>query len=167
MQSFLFYSQIRDCSLHFHGDVSIGTNEANLILKLFPKCQVHLRKDSDVIVERELKNFPNMFQFRQQFPLMQKLVDPFIVQQKDKLLFLDSDVLFFRFPEDLLASVDSEQFAYNRDIENSYIVTPEEVKTEFGLDLPDRLNSGLWSANREFLDLSLIEKFLGHKNFET
>jgi hypothetical protein len=79
------------------------------------------------------------------------------------VLLLDSDVLFFREPAELLRSIEDRSYrlnTVNRDIASAYTVDPVEVKSRTGINLIERFNSGLGLIHKDSLRLNWIEEFL-------
>jgi hypothetical protein len=94
--------------------------------------------------------------------MLRKLIDPVLLGRTDYMLLLDTDVLFFRSPEEILTAVASGTTVshFNRDVGYWYNITPEAAKQRHGIDLVPDLNAGLGLVPRANVDLDLIEQFL-------
>ena len=83
------------------------------------------------------------------------------------MLLLDSDVLFFQAPIKLLSRIEDPSYTLNTvnsDIASAYTVNPEAVKTQCGVNLIEKFNSGLGLIHKASLNLDWIEQFLGLPN---
>jgi hypothetical protein len=80
------------------------------------------------------------------------------------MLMLDSDVLFFETPTELLRRIEDPGYRFNTfngDIASAYTVDPAAVEQGVGFRLQERFNSGLGLLHRASLRLDWIEAFLG------
>jgi hypothetical protein len=80
------------------------------------------------------------------------------------MLLLDSDVLFFDQPRELLRRIEDPCYllnSVNPDVASAYTVAPAEVHERFNFDLRPLFNSGLGLIHRDSLRLEWIEEFLG------
>jgi len=78
-------------------------------------------------------------------------------------LLLDSDVLFFENPAELLRRIEDASYrrnTVNADIASGYTVDPVAAGARFRIDVPERFNSGLGMIHRDSLQLEWIEEFL-------
>jgi hypothetical protein len=98
-------------------------------------------------------------------PYVTKKVGGYLFAKREKLLFMDSDVFFFRKPSEIItwSNVDSKYF-YLQDFENSYMLSNVEVEYFFGCTPIQKLNSGLIGIDKKLLDMSVLEKILAIKN---
>ena len=80
------------------------------------------------------------------------------------MLLLDSDVLFFDEPVELLRRIEDPDYrmnSVNADIQSAYTVDPAVVLERCGVTLIPRFNSGLGVIHRDSLNYDWIEEFLG------
>jgi alpha-N-acetylglucosamine transferase len=87
--------------------------------------------------------------------------------ESDRMLLLDSDVLFFQKPVDLLDRIENPDYRFNvvnRDLASAYTVNPDTVKTLLGVDLVARFNSGLGLIHKSSLSFDWVEEFLSLPN---
>jgi hypothetical protein len=94
--------------------------------------------------------------------MLRKLVDPVVFGRARHLLLLDTDVLFFARPAELLGAVAeaSPVGVFNRDLKDWYTVTSEFARERFGIELPDRLNAGFGLVPRATIDLERADRWL-------
>ena len=150
--------------LCIHDDGSLGEEHATALRRHFPEARVIERAGADAHVIPALANYPRCQSFRSENHLAPKLFDFKMYLQSDQMLLLDSDVLFFESPEELLRRIETPSYqknSVNRDVATAYTVDPADVEAEFGIEVVPRFNSGLGLIHRVSLDLDLIEAFLG------
>jgi hypothetical protein len=94
--------------------------------------------------------------------MLRKLVDPVVFGRADRLLFLDSDVLFFAQPTELLdvAGDDGHVSVFNRDNTSWYTISPQLAQERLGIEMPECLNAGLGLVPRASLDLARADQWL-------
>jgi hypothetical protein len=95
---------------------------------------------------------------------MLKLVDVNLLSEARHLLLLDSDVLFFRRPGDLLGAVDAptDGFLFQRDAGTTYNITPADAVADLGIPLQPAVNTGIVLFDKRALDLRRCESLLAH-----
>jgi hypothetical protein len=96
---------------------------------------------------------------------MMKLIDPVLFGSAERLVILDSDVLFFRDPCELRAHVENgpaDGWLFQRDPASTYNITSDEAASALGIRIPERVNSGIAVVPRSLVDLELCERLLEH-----
>ncbi len=140
-------AMLRAFTLHFPGSRIIEQEEADRVVQpMLARC--HLDQLS-------MHRLSNVF--------IRKLVDFQLLSQTPKILILDSDVLFFRCPEEIVRSAKSNSDnLFLRDCSYCYTITEATAARLFGVTLVPYLNAGLGLVQREQLRLEVIEEFLRH-----
>jgi hypothetical protein len=162
LKSFYLYSK-RKYALCIHDDGSLGSHEASTLREHFPGARLISRAEADPKLEQALAAYPRCLQFRRSNHLSPKLFDFARYLTAPRMLLLDSDILFFAEPAELLRRVEDTAYnlnSVNPDISSAYTVEPESVKRALGLEMPQRFNSGLGLIHRESLRFDWIEEFL-------
>ena len=162
LKSFYHYSQ-RNYALCIHDDGTLNESHYAIFQQHFPDARIIDRSAADEKVLAELKNYPNCWEFRKTNQLSPKVFDFLSYLESDRLLLLDSDVLFFAEPTELLHRIENSQYQYNSvnaDISSAYTVDPLFIKEQMGFTVQERFNSGLGLIHKESLDLDWIEEFL-------
>jgi hypothetical protein len=109
-----------------------------------------------------MKGLPRLAAARRGSPIMLKLTDFPILATGATVLVVDSDVLFFAEPKELLDRCRAaDGYVFQRDPESNYNITKTDAKTRFGIDLAPRLNTGIFSFPSELPDLQAFERYLG------
>lgn len=161
LKSFYYVSQ-RRYALCIHEDGSLTPEQIQQLQSHFPRARVVDRATADAFVFSQLAAYPRCLKFRQTNLLSPKVFDFLLYLNSDRLLLLDSDVLFFQTPTALLHSLDDSSYSLNllnRDIASAYTVEPETAAS-VGVELRPRLNSGLGLIHRRSLNLAWLEEFL-------
>jgi hypothetical protein len=160
-----FYAASRQkYELCIHDDGSLDEPARSGLSKHFPSARIIDRDAADREVLPTLEDFPRCRSFRESNHLAPKLFDFRHYLRSDRMLLLDSDVLFFRRPDELLRRIEDpayRQNTVNADVATGYTVDPVAAGAQFGIEVPERFNSGLGVINRASLRLEWIEEFLG------
>ena len=153
----------RRYALCIHDDGTLEENARRELQCHFPDARFIARDDADRTVLPTLEGFPRCRAFRESNHLSPKLFDFRQYLQSDRMLLVDSDVLFFENPVELLRRIEDRTYrlnSFNEDDETAYTVDPQDVLSRFGLIMPERFNSGLGLVHADSLMLEWIEDFL-------
>jgi hypothetical protein len=137
--------------------------------KHFPGSRLIDRTQADQEVERALAAFPRCLQFRRSNHLAPKLFDFAFYLTAPRFLLLDSDILFFAPPSELLRRIEDSGYglnSVNSDVASAYTVEPADVKMLSGLEMPERFNSGLGLIHKASMRFDWIEEFLALPGIE-
>jgi hypothetical protein len=157
LRSFYHFSG-RAASLAVHDDGSLGSWHVETLARLFPGLRTISKCESDRELDRHLASLPNCQRLRRRSCFSIKIFDFPYYANADRLILLDSDVLFFEKPADLLASTDASLF--NSDIWTNYLYSIAEIETRFGVTVPEKVNVGLGAMSKNLFDFSFIERIL-------
>ncbi len=159
-----FYRQSgRNYSLAIHDDGTVPLKGRFAMRRLFPDSHYVERRAADRLVLDALSGFPRCQEFRRTNHLAPKLFDFAHFLRSDRMLLLDSDVLFFACPAELLRRIEDPAYrlnAVNRDVATAYTVKPQEASRELGFAVVERFNSGLGLIHKDSLRPDWIERFL-------
>lgn len=94
--------------------------------------------------------------------MLRKLIDPYLFGHADYMLLLDTDVLFFAPPVEMIDSVAEHAGVnlYNRDRGFWYNITTATARDRYEIDLVPEINAGLALVRREVIDLPLVDRIL-------
>lgn len=155
--------------IHFNGELS-PVIERRLRYH-FPKARLIAQAEADRLVEASLasRSFNGLLAERRSNPFMMKLTDFLIISRSSRILILDSDLLFFAQPAELLKLMDLPQSAntFMEDATSSSNISASEALDRFGLRLETRINSGLALLERAAISLELCERVLPHLTGES
>jgi hypothetical protein len=162
LKSFYHYSQ-RSYALCIHDDGTLTAENLKILHYHFPAARIIQRQQSDQHVLQTLRFYPRCLEFRQTNHLSQKVFDFVEYLESDRMFLLDSDVLFFAEPTELLKRLENPTYQFNivnRDVASAYTVDPALIQQICGFTLIDRFNSGLGLIHKASLNLDWIEEFL-------
>lgn len=165
-----YHATDRRYALAIHDDGTLSDSQQSQLQKHFPDARLIERSRADAEVIPALEDFPRCQNFRQCNHLSPKVFDFRHYLQSDRMLLLDSDVLFFAEPTELIRRIEDcgyEKNTVNGDVASAYTVRPEDVQKQFGFTPVDRFNSGLGLIHRDSLNLDWIEEFLGLPNVDS
>lgn len=151
----------------FHDDGSLNDIEEREIVAHLPGVKVLRREEADTFAEKELVDYPEILKYRRQQIMALKIVDVRIWGKGEKFGYVDSDVLFFRRPTfflDALANKNTKNY-FNKDMQNAYVQSPEQIESFLGIRPFEKGNAGLWVMHREDINLHQIEEWLKHRGF--
>lgn len=162
LKSFYFYSGV-NYSLCIHEDGSLSADHINILQSHFPNARVVTKGYADLEINKLLKKFPQSVEFRLTNPLSLKVFDFFKFLNSKRMLLLDSDILFFRKPEELLLRIESQEYllnSLNKDWAYGYSINFDSIKDKFLFKPVSHINSGLGLIHKDSIDLEAIEQFL-------
>lgn len=122
------------------------------------------RAEAEDRVAGHLASRPATRALRRTNPLGLKLVDAPLLAPGERLLFCDSDVLFFR-PFSGLWGAQGET-VFLRDTQNAYSVRSWQLLREPRLRLAGHVNTGILGLPRAAYDPDLLEWFLAHPDYQ-
>ncbi len=163
LKSFAYASQ---CSpaIVIHDDGTLTEQDSALLESHLARATVISRRTADSRVAHALRAHPRCLAMRQSptFVCALKLFDPWIVSASDLLVLVDSDILFFRRPDELLNCVNAAVACFNSDYQDAYTASADAIFAALGaLPLP-RVNAGLVAMSRRHFDLDLIERYFAY-----
>jgi hypothetical protein len=151
-----------------HEDGSLPPEGASELRRLFPRLELIPRAEADATLREPLSPFPRCADFRSTNALAIKLFDMPHFAPGGQFLLLDSDVLFFQKPAELLHW--AQQLAggcwFNQDVAESSLVSPEEARERLGITLWPQVNSGLCGISKDVIDFSFCEKVLAETTIQ-
>jgi hypothetical protein len=162
LKSFYRFSG-RRYALCVHDDGTLNPGAHRQLRAHFPEARLIGRAEADERAREQLAGYPRCLAFRMSNPLAMKLFDFLAWLRSDRLLLIDSDVLFFAAPDALLARIEDPGYlknSVNPDVSTAYTVSTADVKLLLGLDVPERFNSGLGLIHRGSMRLDWFEEFL-------
>lgn len=143
-----------------HDDGSLSERQTALFERYFPHCHVIPRCVADQMAERRLAKWPLLHRFRQRITTLLKLTDPLLFGTAKRIVLFDSDQLFFEYPAALLEGMSDRPHVFLDDLRSTYVVTPEEASSRFGVALAERIACGLANVNRGAVDFDYLETVL-------
>ena len=166
-----FYSVVqRKYGLCIHDDGSLLPSSKDQLTRHFPHSRIVDRKKADAKLDDCLSPYPRCQSFRRENHLAPKIFDFKAHLSSNKMILLDSDVLFFNNPDALVQRIESTQYcvnSVNRDVASAYTVREQDALTQCGVKLIDRFNSGLGVIQKDSIRWDWIEEFLSLPNIRS
>ena len=157
--SFEFFTQ-RRWNLFIHEDGSVDESACKKIEQVLPGVHFIPRLLSEQVMKKRLQSYPNCQLLRQDHNLFLKFFDLPAFAPGERMILLDSDVIFFKPPKEILAWVDSksQECWYNEDTKEKYCIPRYEIEPALGIKLWPRFNSGLVLMPLAAISLPLAEQ---------
>ncbi len=164
LYSFAHYSRERS-QIFVHSDGSLTDVDRGQLLRVLPGARVITRAQSDQLVEARLQELglSRSVRFRRGLVFALKLFDPFFFGTQPRFVLLDSDVLVFRRPAELLA--DEPVNLYSPDNGLRYCLSAETLQALLGKPCIASFNPGVVRTHRTVLDLAFVERCLERAEF--
>lgn len=160
---FTHYTNLK-FNLIIHEDGSFDNESIAQINKLFShNAKIIFYKPATSKVVEILKDYPLCRHFREStyhtiFRI--KLFDPFIFTDSGNILYMDSDILFCKYPTTMINYINAGIPFYLRDMCSSYCV-PFRKEDSLNSQIIDSINAGLnYYPNRQAYNLDFIEECL-------
>ena len=131
--------------LFVHSDGSLTADDVERWRKVVNEVIVIDRKESDVIIEQYLADkTTHLYPWRCSNWASAQLVDVHFFGDAPSLLILDSDVLTFSKPFEVIEALKARppKFKWCKDLRNAYLASPAELKDIIGIEIPQRLCAG-------------------------
>jgi len=159
LKSFYYFSN-SDLPLYIH-DGGLEPEHVEVLREHFPDAEMVYAQDADErCVDMLLRQGkPNCARFRQKLLMSRKLFDRYLFSRAERVIYADSDILFFSNPVELVAPGSTMSY-YNRDLGTAYSMPLQELNKLAGFEVADRVNAGLSTVRPESLDLDLVEHCL-------
>lgn len=152
-----------------HDDGSLTPADQDRLRAVFPNARVVSRAEADESLAHILADFPRCRAFREAgWPNSAQLFDYALLCRAERLMSFDSDLLFFRYPEELIRAI--EQGVDNADAPNwfacgrtggSGLAVPENVLEErTGIKPYRELNNGFGVLARRSMAPKRTEELL-------
>jgi hypothetical protein len=150
-----------------HDDGSLTEGDHAILTTLFPGLRVIARPDADRIVNPmlERQGLARCLALRGSYVPSLKLFDLQVFGRDRRILYVDTDVLFFQRPDRLCQlmarGADDAGTWYNVDIADWYTWPPAVLAERIGVTVPSRVNTGVFCAPVDLLPWRLYETCLG------
>jgi hypothetical protein len=146
-----------------HDDGTLPEEARSVLKKLFKTARFISRDEADAKMDRVLAAHPLCHDYRNKHPLALKIFDMAQHCDSDRFIVLDSDVLFFSHPREIVqwAMGRSEDCWFNEDVDEGSLITKQHALDDLGVKLWSRVNSGLCLLAKAALDLDFCERALG------
>lgn len=158
-----YHASGRRYGLCIHDDGTLTPGQLDQTRRHFPDARLIPRSEADAAVLPTLTGYPRCAEFRRTNLLAPKVFDFAHYLRADRMLLLDSDVLFFTVPTELVRRVEDPTYGKNTvngDVSSAYTVKADDARVRLGIELLPRFNSGLGLIHKGSLRLDWFEEFL-------
>jgi hypothetical protein len=156
LKSFFYYSGLR-AKLVLQNDGSLSPQLIDCYHEHFPGCVVNTNVDEEV--RAALTGYPMCQFFLEHHAIAKKLFHPLLLANADRVLIMDSDILWFKPSKTIDYCVDNGlPFYVDGGCDGAYVRNQKFMKDKLGLFPANNVNSGIVGYQRsKFLDLKFIE----------
>ena len=161
--AFCFWSLARQAGrpirAAFADDGSLDGRLREACLRLFPGSAIASLEEIEARLDEHLpeSRFPTLRARRREYPNLRKLTDVHAGRHGWRLV-LDSDMLFFRRPDLLLAWLAApDRPLHMIDVHDAYGYPPALLESLAGAPVPHRLNVGICGLNSDEIDWARLE----------
>jgi hypothetical protein len=152
----------KNWKVFLYDDGTLKSNARQRLAQLGIATEVIDRKVALTQAENSLRQFPICLQVFKDNILATKFFGPLIFGDSHKYLVLDTDLLFFREPLEIISWTQSslDDLYFNMDVEDWSQVDNNTCLSRLGFKLWPKVNSGLCCISRSAIDLRDAEHFL-------
>lgn len=151
--------------LVIHDDGTLPEDGRGTLKEMFRNVRFISRFEADSAMTEVLQSLPRCLRYRMSHPLALKIFDMAHFANAERYLVMDSDVLFFRKPREIVdwaRATERRDCWFNEDASESTLVSDAEAQEKLGIHLWPKVNSGLCLINREAIDFQLCEEALAN-----
>ena len=162
LASFLHHTE-QTWNIVIHDDGTLTEDIRRKLAAIFQTARIIPRAQADATLEGVLKPLPFAYEYRGMHPLALKIFDMPYYCEAERFIVLDSDLLFFNHPREILDWVGSgaKECWFNADVTEGSLVSETTAAEELGVKLWPRVNSGLCLLVKAALDLEFCDRVLG------
>ena len=163
LKSFQKYDTFKNIPIYFHDDGSLDENDF-AILNEYKNVNIIKRSYADEEIKKYIENHPYCFQYRlgdSHINLWHKikLFDYYYFSKSKKIIGMDTDLLFLRYPKNVIEYVVANTPFYFPDIQSAYCFNePKDEISRF-----ENVNTGLiFIPSEEYYNIDSIENALSN-----
>lgn len=146
-----------------YDDGTLTEEDCRVVAKI-PRAFIVKSSQAKKMTKKSFSTRSTLLLQRASAPHNRKLIDVLLYKKNnEKLLVLDSDVLFFRYPDTLLKFLTTNttqiDMTYIQDMQNAYIAAVAELNRIFRTHCPPRLNSGVLAFRSDILTIPFVADY--------
>jgi hypothetical protein len=146
-----------------HDDGTLCAEDAVRVKRVMPLSRVILSSESNPVIDEMLSKYPLCHQCRNIHPFGRRLFDMPLFSLQDRIVSIDTDILFFAIPTLMLQSfekLESDRSFFLEDFNDASLVSLPEAKRLFNIQLVQRANAGIIGIHKRILSLEFLEECL-------
>lgn len=158
LKTFFHYSG-RKCNVVLHDDGSLSADAYGHLQRHLPGVTIVTKPQADDRMRDLMAPYPASRAFRDRLPLARRLFDVPVYATRERFMILDSDVLFFAKPEEMLESIDHGRLCFMSDYQDGYVYPRAEIATRYGVEIVPTFNTGICVLAKDIFDSDFIENY--------
>jgi hypothetical protein len=147
-----------------HSDGSLTESDVELWRRLIPNLTYVSKEERDRMCRERIEDdYPALAKWRRENPYSSKAIDVHFYGKRPRMIVLDSDVLCFSMPSELLRNLADPDvtFSWNEDERTSYTAERDALERMFGHSVPELFNTGVLVTKRfGEKDLALMDEII-------
>ena len=162
LASFFHYTE-QTWNVVIHDDGTLTDAIRRELAALFKNARIIPRAQADATLDSVLKPLPFCYEYRGMHPLALKIFDMPYYCEAPQFIMLDSDVLFFRRPQEIVdwaQALPAKDCWFMEDAQESSLITAGEAREELDVKLWSRVDTGLGLVHRAAVDLDFCDRAL-------
>jgi hypothetical protein len=163
MLASFFHHTEQNWNIVIHDDGTLTEDTRKRLGGIFKTARIIPRAQADATIEKTLQPLPFAYEYRGMHPLALKVFDMPYYCEADRFIVLDSDVLFFNHPREIMDWVGSgaKDCWFNEDVADASLITETNALDDLGVKLWQRVNSGLCLITKQAIDFEFCDRALG------
>jgi hypothetical protein len=163
MLASFFHHTEQTWNVVIHDDGTLTEDIRRELSRLFQTARIIPRLQADATLDAVLRPFPLVYEYRGMHPLALKIFDMPHYCESGRFIMLDSDVLFFNHPREIMDWVESgaKECWFNEDVEDTSLLTEADAMEDLNVILWPRVNSGISLITKEAIDYEFCDRALG------
>ena len=148
--------------LFIHDDGSVTEKQRKVIEHVLPGVSFVARPAAEQVMQAHLGKHPKCLSNRRRHNLFLKFFDFPVYAPYDRFVVLDSDVIFFKRPGEILDWVDAgrEECWFNEDTKEKYCIPRPQIEEELGMKMWQRVNTGICLMPKSAISLARAERLI-------
>jgi hypothetical protein len=157
-----FWRTKQNWNVFIHDDGTLPEEADAHLHEMFSPLTIVRCEEAEARVLPTLQSMPLIRRFRASHPVGRKVFDTAEFAAGPRYILLDSDVLFFRRPEEILnwADIPNDECWFMQDADEHSVVTLDTAREAFGVNLWPWVDTGICLMQKAALDLAFCEKVL-------
>lgn len=162
IKSFLWASKLNP-KIIIHSDGTLTYADKKLLKSHINGCRIISKEEADSYINPFLKDYPTCHKYRSEQPFAKKIIDVFLTTKAEKNIILDSDVLFFKQPIEIMNWVNNDnRILFNWDSFDTEATMHHKLKKDLRLEYASGYNSGIQCVSKEIFDIEFLENYLSY-----
>lgn len=154
-----FHFTKRNWNVFVYEDGTLSGAQREILTSFLPSMRLISPRDLDDAMQAALGDKPACSDYRARHPLAKKIFDIPVLAGDSRFILIDTDVLFFREPSDLLRWADSGngETWFNSDFAEPSPISLDILEKQIGVRPWGKVNSGLCLLPPKVVDLDFCE----------